>query len=77
MDLRLPESSNVRDSRTHPLQKQTESELPPEMLEDIIYRLELEDSIRSLVVSKSWLAAAISVRISNKPPVADGFPAIL
>ncbi|KAK4487277.1 hypothetical protein RD792_006116 [Penstemon davidsonii] len=71
---RLPESSNVRDSRTHPLQQQTESELPPEKLEDIIYRLELEDSIRSLAVSKSWLAAAISVRVSNKPSWHMVFP---
>ncbi|KAK4487279.1 hypothetical protein RD792_006118 [Penstemon davidsonii] len=71
---RLPENSNVRDSRTHPLQQQTESELPPEMLEDIIYRLELEDSIRSLAVSKSWLAAVISIRISNKPPWHMVFP---
>ncbi|KAK4487276.1 hypothetical protein RD792_006115 [Penstemon davidsonii] len=64
----LPEKSYVKDSRTHPLQQQTESELPPEMLEDIISRLELEDNTRASAVCKSWLVAAISVRISNKLP---------
>ncbi|KAK4478749.1 hypothetical protein RD792_014247 [Penstemon davidsonii] len=70
----LPERSNVRDSRTQPLQQQTESELPPEILEDIISRVELEDNIRASAVCKSWLAAAISVRVSNKPPWLMVFP---
>ncbi|KAK4487423.1 hypothetical protein RD792_005942 [Penstemon davidsonii] len=66
--------SNVRNSRTHPLQQQTESELPPEMLQDIISRLELEDYIRASAVCKSWLVVAISVWVSNKPSWLMFFP---
>ncbi|KAK4487275.1 hypothetical protein RD792_006114 [Penstemon davidsonii] len=44
------------------------------MLEDIISRLELEDNIRVSTVCKSWLATAISVRVSNKPPWLTVFP---
>ncbi|KAK4480831.1 hypothetical protein RD792_011682 [Penstemon davidsonii] len=57
-----------------PNEEQTQSELPTDLLEAILSRLTLRDNIRASAVCKSWLAVAISVRISDKPPWLMFFP---
>ncbi|KAL3617891.1 hypothetical protein CASFOL_038212 [Castilleja foliolosa] len=57
-----------------PDDQEAQPELPSDLLELILSQLTLKDNIRSSAVSKTWLAAAISVRLANKPPWLMFFP---
>lgn len=53
---------------------QTWSDLPTELLEIILSRLNLDDNVRVSIVCKRWNSAAISVRVVNQSPWLMYFP---
>ncbi|KAL3655245.1 hypothetical protein CASFOL_001031 [Castilleja foliolosa] len=63
-----------RISKPEPDDQETQPDLPSDLLELILSHLTLRDNIRSSAVCKSWLVAAISVRLANKPPWLMFFP---
>ncbi|XP_075474799.1 LOW QUALITY PROTEIN: F-box/kelch-repeat protein At1g57790-like [Primulina tabacum] len=63
-----------RVSREQPYEQYSQSELPTELLELILSQLSLRDNVRASAVCKRWLAVAISIRITNKPPWLMFFP---
>ncbi|GFP99020.1 F-box/kelch-repeat protein at1g57790 [Phtheirospermum japonicum] len=57
-----------------PRGRRREGDVPVEVLESILSLLNLRDNIRSSAVCRRWLAAAVSVRRPNRPPLLMYFP---
>ncbi|KAK4478746.1 hypothetical protein RD792_014244 [Penstemon davidsonii] len=64
----------IRVSNTQPYEHMTWPELPNEILALILSHLPLRDNIRGSSVCKTWLAAAIFVRVADKPMWIMSFP---
>ncbi|CAN1141926.1 F-box/kelch-repeat protein At1g57790 [Linum perenne] len=52
----------------------TWSDLPTELLEEVLCRLSFQDNILASAVCKRWQICALSVRVVNKPPWLMYFP---
>lgn len=66
--------TNYNEEKKDMNELQSWSEIPTELLELIISRLNLEDNIRVSSVCKRWNSIAISVRVANQSPWILYFP---